>query len=78
MKQTMKNRLFAVAEAQRQPMVDFCRRLIQTPSMSGQEERAAQMVQAEMERLGYDRVWIDEVGNVIGLVGEAAMALASS
>lgn len=66
--QTMKDKLLALAEAQRGAMVEFCRRLIQTPSMPGQEEKAARLVQAEMERLGYDQVWIDEVGNVIGLI----------
>jgi len=63
-----RDRLVALAKAQAQPAVDFCRKLIQTPSMSGQEEAAAQLVEAEMRRLGYDRVWIDEVGNVIGLI----------
>ena len=58
----------ASAEAQQAPMVEFCCRLIQAPSMSGQEEEAARLVEAEMIRLDYDRVWIDDVGNVIGLI----------
>jgi putative selenium metabolism hydrolase len=36
--------------------------------MPGQESEVAQLVRAEMERLGYDRVWVDEAGNVIGLM----------
>jgi len=36
--------------------------------MSGQEEQAARLVEAEMIRLEYDRVWIDDVGNVVGLI----------
>ena len=53
-------------------IIRFAQRLIQTPSLSGSEERVAGVVQNEMERLGYDRVWRDEVGNVIGLMkGEA-------
>ncbi len=47
-------------------MVTFCQRLIQTPSLSGEEAGVATLVQAEMKRLGYDEVWSDEVGNVIG------------
>ncbi len=53
--------------------VAFLRRLIQTQSMPGEEEALAGLVAAEMRRLGYDEVRIDEVGNVIGtLHGRAA------
>jgi putative selenium metabolism hydrolase len=34
--------------------------------MPGREAQVAALIQAEMERLGYDRVWLDEVGNVVG------------
>jgi len=68
MEQASKERLVTLAEARRGPMVGFCRQLIQTPSMSGQEGEAARLVRAEMTRLGYDQVWIDDVGNVIGLI----------
>lgn len=49
-------------------VIDFCRRLIRTPSPSGAEGEVAQIIQEEMKRLGYDEVWTDEVGNVIGLI----------
>ncbi|NLE75745.1 MAG: M20/M25/M40 family metallo-hydrolase [Chloroflexi bacterium] len=64
----MHTNLKELAESRRQAVVDLCRRLIQTPSLPSEEGKAAQLVKAEMERLGYDRVWIDEAGNVIGLV----------
>jgi len=64
----LRGRLLSLAEAQRKLMVDFCRRLIQTPSLSGQEEAVARLVEAEMIALGFDEVWIDEVGNVVGLL----------
>jgi putative selenium metabolism hydrolase len=48
--------------------IKFCQRLIQTPSPSGREEEVAQLIQEEMKRLGYDEVWTDQVGNVIGLL----------
>jgi succinyl-diaminopimelate desuccinylase len=60
--------LVALAEAGRADMVAFAQRLVQTPSLPGQEEAVAALVQAEMVRLGYDQVWIDEVGNVIGRI----------
>lgn len=49
-------------------IVSFTRRLVQTRSLPGQEQDVAALVRAEMEKLGYDRVWRDEIGNVIGVV----------
>lgn len=63
--------LRALAEAHRDQVVDLCQRLVRIPSLPSQEGDLARFVQAEMERLGYDRVWRDEVGNVIGLAAGA-------
>lgn len=60
--------LWQEAERLREPMVDFTQRLIQTPSLPGQEGAIAQVIVAEMQELGYDSVRIDEAGNVIGLI----------
>lgn len=48
--------------------VDFLQRLIQTPSMPGEEEAIAQLISAEMQRLQFDEVWIDEIGNACGRI----------
>ena len=60
--------LRALATEHQAEWLNFCRRLIQTPSLPGQEAEVAQLILQEMQRLGYDRAWIDEVGNVIGLM----------
>jgi putative selenium metabolism hydrolase len=52
----------------REEIVDFTRLLCRTPSISGQEGTMAQTLAAKMRELGYDEVWTDKVGNVIGLV----------
>lgn len=57
----------AAADAQTDAMIRFAQRLIQTPSLSGQEQDVAQLVANEMRSLGYDEVKTDLVGNVIGL-----------
>jgi putative selenium metabolism hydrolase len=49
-------------------LVDFCQRLIRTPSLPGEERDAALVVQREMQALGYDETWIDAVGNVVGVM----------
>lgn len=49
-------------------MVDFCKRLLKIPSLSGQEKELADCYMAEMEKLGYDEVFRDSWGNVVGIV----------
>lgn len=57
-----------LAASYRPELIGFAQLLVQTPSLSGQEAHVAALVEAEMQRLGYDTVWVDEVGNVIGRV----------
>nr|WP_132251651.1 M20/M25/M40 family metallo-hydrolase [Natranaerovirga pectinivora] len=49
-------------------MIEFVQKLIQTPSMSGEEKDVADLNIAEMEKLGYDEVFRDDQGNVVGIV----------
>lgn len=56
----------SLADGARGRVVDFCRRLIQTPSPFGQEERVAGLVQEELRAFRYDDVQVDAAGNVIG------------
>ncbi len=48
--------------------VAFAAQLVQTPSMPGEEGAVAALVRAEMERLAYDDVRVDDAGNVIGML----------
>lgn len=48
--------------------VDFTRRLIQTSSMPFEEQVIAELIAAECQQLGFDQVWIDEIGNVNGRI----------
>lgn len=50
-------------------LVAFLRDLVRTPSPSTQEGAVAERVGAEMERLGFDEVRSDRIGNVIGRIG---------
>ena len=61
-------RLWNLADAHREALVGFTRRLVRTPSLSGQEGDVAALVQAEMRRLEFDAVTADAVGNVVGRV----------
>lgn len=50
-------------------VIALTRDLVRLPSLSGQEEQVAKRLADEMERLGFDAVTIDPVGNVVGRIG---------
>ena len=49
-------------------LIAFTQTLIQTPSLSQNEEKIAEVMAAEMRKLQYDEVWIDEKKNVVGKI----------
>jgi putative selenium metabolism hydrolase len=51
-----------------QDVILFTKQLIQTPSLSGEEQLVADLCMTQMTRLGYDEVFRDRAGNVIGIV----------
>ena len=61
-------RLWNAAETYREELVRFAGALVKTPSPSGQEANVADLILAEMSRLGYDKAWRDQAGNVIGWI----------
>ena len=49
-------------------LLEFCKKVIETKSNSGEEKEVAELFAAEMQKLGYDEVFTDAWGNVVGLV----------
>ena len=58
------------------PLVAFLRDIVAIPSLSGQEEAVARRIAAEMEKLGYDEVKFDAMGNVMGRLGSGPRVMA--
>ncbi len=58
-----------LTEAERQSLLRFLQALVKTPSPSGQEDQVAALILEEMRRLGYDEVWMDRAGSVVGRIG---------
>lgn len=59
-------RFTAQAEAWRDRIVGFTRALVATPSLTGDEGALASKLLNELRDLGYDEVFTDEIGNVVG------------
>ncbi len=54
--------------AQTDALVAFAQELIRTPSPSGAESAVATLIATRLRALGFDDVFTDEVGNVVGLL----------
>ncbi|MDY6915911.1 MAG: YgeY family selenium metabolism-linked hydrolase [Candidatus Cloacimonadota bacterium] len=51
-------------------------KMIQTPSFSGKEKKMAELIKSKMEEIGFDQVWLDEMGSVIGKIGSGKRIIA--
>ena len=54
------------------PIITFLRELVQQRSLSGSEQGVCQRIAAQMNVLGYDRVFTDANGSVIGVIEGAS------
>ncbi len=59
----------AAAEAYRQDVVSFLREMIAIPAESLKEGERAERIRREYEKLGFDEVFFDRLGNVVARIG---------
>ncbi|MBT4034442.1 MAG: YgeY family selenium metabolism-linked hydrolase [Candidatus Marinimicrobia bacterium] len=64
------------AEKYRPEISRFLRDMIAIPSESTQEELAIQRIKEEMEKVGFDKIEIDEMGNIYGTIGHGSHVIA--
>jgi putative selenium metabolism hydrolase len=57
-----------IEEQKQEKMIALCQKLIRAKSYSGEEDKAARVLRAEMEEAGFDSVNTDRYGNVIGCI----------
>jgi len=60
--------LLQAAQEKKSEIITLCQELIRIPSMSGEEEELANSIYEKMYWLGYDLVWIDGAGNLVGRI----------
>jgi putative selenium metabolism hydrolase len=58
-----------VAE-QNDDILKFFREIVAIPSMDSEIREVGERIAAEMEKLGYDEVFWDKMGNIVGRIGE--------
>ena len=68
--------ILELAEKYKPQMSKFLRDMISIPSESCDEEKVIQRIKEEMEAVGFDRVEIDPMGNVLGYIGHGKHLIA--
>ena len=66
----------AEAENYKKDIIAFLRRMISHPSESCEEKEVVACIREEMEKLGFDKVEVDGLGNIIGWMGEGEKIIA--
>ncbi len=64
------------AELYRPDISKFLREMIAIPSESSQEKEVVLRIKAEMEKVGFDKIEIDEMGNIYGTMGHGSHVIA--
>ncbi|MBW2487151.1 MAG: YgeY family selenium metabolism-linked hydrolase [Deltaproteobacteria bacterium] len=65
-----------LAESYKPQMAQFLRDMIKMPSESCQEKAVILRIKEEMEKVGFDKVEIDPMGNVLGYIGSGKTLIA--
>ncbi len=63
------NKINELAKTYEPEMTKFLRDMVAIPSESCDEEKVVLRIKEEMEKVGFDRVEIDPMGNVLGYIG---------
>ena len=66
----------ALAEGYKPEMTRFLRDMIKLPSESCQEQAVVQRIREEMQKVGFDKIEIDAMGNILGTVGKGNTLIA--
>jgi len=69
-------KVYEKAESYKPAISKFLRDMIAIPSESRQEAKVIQRIKEEMETVGFDRVKIDPMGNILGYIGNGRHLIA--
>jgi len=72
----MNEKILKAAEKYRDELTEFMRDLVKTKSYSTEEREVIQRIKHEMEKVGFDEIIIDGMGNILGRVGSGKKIIA--
>lgn len=72
----MNKEIASIAESLTDDIVRFLRDIIAIPSACGNEEAVVDRIKQEMEKIGYNKVWLDPMGNLFGQMGSGSRIIA--
>jgi putative selenium metabolism hydrolase len=61
--------MFELPSQDQQALLSFLQDMVRIPSLSCDEKRVAERLEAEMRAVGFDEIWTDRIGNVVGRIG---------
>ena len=61
--------MFELANGDRVQLTSFLQDIVRIPSVSGKEREVAERIGAEMKAVGFQDVWADQVGSIVGRLG---------
>ncbi|NNC66391.1 MAG: YgeY family selenium metabolism-linked hydrolase [Gammaproteobacteria bacterium] len=64
------------ARAVEKDLITFMQDIVRIPSLSSQEGAVVERIREEMQKLGYDEVTVDPMGNLIGRIGSGPRIIA--
>ncbi|GLC28767.1 YgeY family selenium metabolism-linked hydrolase [Clostridium omnivorum] len=72
----LKNQISELSEKYKDDMVAFLRDMVSIPSTSCNEKKVIERIKYEMDKVGFDEVIIDKMGNIIGRIGSGKTVIA--
>ena len=72
----MTNSYLDNARAVEKDLITFMQDIVRIPSLSSQEGAVVERIREEMQKLGYDEVTVDPMGNLIGRIGSGPRIIA--
>ncbi|MBU0506209.1 YgeY family selenium metabolism-linked hydrolase [bacterium] len=70
------NKILELAEKYENDVANFLVDIVKIPSLSGQEKDVVERISTEMKKVGFDEVWVDGLGSVVGRIGDGPFKLA--
>ena len=70
------SKILELAQRYSEEMTQFLRDMIAIPSESCQEKEVVLRIKKEMEKVGFDEVIIDKMGNILGRIGKGKRVIA--